>query len=203
MEEREKPRIFGRIISWVFIIALIAILSVLFLRMCQQDYRAMEDITINDTFKSAYSESKDVRTHPVRDEFSENGGFYAYSLYYIEEAGYVQFCIRYNLNQLDSLKEKYPGFEDVCFVLRDSNDKEYTPTVLGEETKYNYVYIKLEYKFSEGEYSFKEDDLIARMKIEGVDHDFDSEGLNDLIIHKKGEESVAYEFSKKELKELE
>ncbi len=203
MEEREKPRIFGRIISWVFIIALIAILSVLFLRMCQQDYRAMEDITINDTFKAAYSKSKDVRTHPVRDEFSENGGFYAYSLYYIEEAGYVQFCIRYNLNQLDSLKEKYPGFEDVYFVLRDSNDKEYTPTVLGEETKYNYVYIKLEYKFSEREYNFKKDDLIARMKIEGVDHDFDSEGLNDLIIHKKGEESVAYEFSKKELKELE
>lgn len=202
MQDEERPRILGKIISWVFIIALIVILSVLFLRMCQQNYKAMEDITINDAFKEAYSISSDVRTHAINDEFSGNGSFYGYSLYYIEEAGYVQFCVRYNLNQLDTLKEEYPTFKGVYFVLRDSEGNEYEPTVLGEETKNKYVYLKLEYRFKDGEYSFKDSDLVARMKIKGVDYDFDSKGYNDLIIHKKDDSSIAYEFSKKELEKL-
>lgn len=202
MQEEKEKKLIPSFLKYALIIALVAILAALFLAVYQSNYEAMKDITINNELKDAYSVSTDIRTHAVEDEFSGNGGFYGYSLYYIEEAGYVQFCVKYNTNQISKLKDQYPALSGIDFILRDSEGNEYKPTVIGREAKFHYVYLKLEYRFDEGEYDFNKQDLIARMIIKGVDYDFDSEGFNDLIIHKKGEASIPYELSKKEMEAI-
>jgi hypothetical protein len=202
VDENGKKKAIPGIIKYTFIIALVAILIALFLAVYQSNYEAMKKIGITNEFKEAYSVSANIRTHAVDDEFSGNGGFYGYAFYYIEDAGYVQFCVKYNTNQIAKLKDKYPALDGIEFVIRDSKGNEYKPAVIGREAKFHYVYLKLEYRFENGEFDFAKDELIARMIIKGVDHDFDSEGFNDLVIHRAGEASIQYELTKKEQKQL-
>ena len=86
---------FVKIIKFIFVLALIAVLAALFIRIYQSDYKALEDINISDSFISAYEKDSDVRTHAVNDGFSENGSVYAYSLVYMKDACKPEYIRRF------------------------------------------------------------------------------------------------------------
>ena len=192
---------FVKVIKSVFAIALIAFLAALFLRVCQSDYKGLEDVNITNDFILAYKQDSDVRTHAVNDTFSENGGVYAYSLVYMKEAGYLQLTVRYNTRHTDAVKERYPEFteDQIRYTLTDSNGKTYTPKVVDSERRYNYQYYKLEFTDIE---SFDRN-LTVNM-IFDVDDSVDDK-LNEqstLVVHRAKDTSVAYKFSRSEAKLL-
>ena len=138
---------FVKIIKFIFVLALIAVLAALFIRIYQSDYKALEDINISDSFISAYEKDSDVRTHAVNDGFSENGSVYAYSLVYMKDGGYIQFTVRYNTRHIDEVRETYPEFknENIKYVLIDGEGNTYEANVLEAVDKFNYCYFKLEF----------------------------------------------------------
>ena len=188
---------FVKVIKYIFVIALIAFLAALFLRVCQSDYKGLEDVNITDNFISAFKQDSDVRTHAVNDTFSENGGVFAYSLVYMKDAGYLQLTVRYNTRHTDAVKESYPDFteDQIRYTLTDSNGKTYTPKVIDSERRFNYQYFKLEFTDIE---SFDRD-----LKINMI---FDvDEKLNEkstLVVHRAKDTSIAYRFSRSEAKLL-
>ena len=123
---------FVKIIKFIFVLALIAVLAALFIRIYQSDYKALEDVNISDSFISAYEKDSDVRTHAVNDGFSENGSVYAYSLVYMKDGGYIQFTVRYNKRHIDEVKLSYPEFDEnnIRYELVSEDGRIYTPTIL-------------------------------------------------------------------------
>ena len=150
VQDEEKGtalRKLGVIIKIVFTIALCVFIAALVFRMCQASHRALEDTHISQGFKDAYKISTDISTHAINDEFSENGAVYAYSLVYIEKAGYLQFTVRYNTRHIEEVQETYTDFkeENIKYQLVDAKGKIYTPKILAHEEEYNYHYFKLEF----------------------------------------------------------
>lgn len=189
---------FAKAIKYIFVVALIAFLAALLLRICQSDYKAFKDVYISDGFKAAYKVDSNVRTHAVNDGFSENGGVFAYSLVYMEDAGYIQFTVRYNIRHMDEVRETYPDFkdEDIYYILQDNDGNTYTPNVLETEEKYNYRFFKLEFTDIE---SF-EKDLKIKMILGGTPDNVSAQNI--LTVHRGDDTSIAYDFSSSELKKL-
>ena len=192
---------FVKVIKYIFVIALIAFLAALFLRVCQSDYKGLEDVNITDNFISAFKQDSDVRTHAVNKMFSENGGVFAYSLVYMKDAGYLQLTVRYNVRHMDVVKERYPEFteDQIRYTLTDSNGKTYTPKVVGSERRYNYQYYKLEFTDIE---SFDRN-LTVNMILDvddSVDDRLDEQSA--LLVHEADDTSIAYRFSRSEAKLL-
>ncbi|MBQ8392937.1 MAG: hypothetical protein IJX51_04105 [Clostridia bacterium] len=188
----------SKIIKYIFVIALIAFLAVLFLRICQSDHKALEDIKITDNFIKAYEKDSDIRTHAVNDGFSENGAVFAYSLVYMEDAGYLQLTVRYNVRHMDEVKESYPDFseENIKYVLKDGKGKVYEPKIIDEERKYNYQYYKLEFT----DIDTFDSDLRIYMILGDIEENVSSKNI--LVIHRHDDTSIPYELSSSEKKLL-
>lgn len=191
VQDEEKGtalRKLGVIIKIVFTIALCVFIAALVFRMCQASHRALEGTHISQGFKDAYKISTDISTHAINDEFSENGAVYAYSLVYIEKAGYLQFTVRYNQRHIDEVKVTYPELkeENIRYELTDANGKIYTPTVLSEETKYNYHYFKLEFTGVD----FSTDSLSVKMILDGIDINVGEKST--LAVHRKDDTCIPY-----------
>lgn len=189
---------FAKVIKHIFIIALVAFLAALLLRICQSDYKALEDINITDNFIVAYENDSNVRTHAVNDGFSENGAVFGYSLVYMEESGYLQLTVRYNVRHIDEVKKEYPDFKEeyIRYTLTDANGKTYVPNIIGEERKFNYQYYKLEFTDID---SF-DVNLKINMILDNIDDNVSKKNV--LTIHKGDDTSIAYEFSRSEKKLL-
>ena len=112
MEESTRMDTAGKIIKIVLTVSLFIVIAALIFRMCQASHKALEDTVITPAFKEAYKVDKDVRTHAVNDEFSENGAVWAYSLVYSESGGYLQITVRYNIRHIDEVRATYPEFKD-------------------------------------------------------------------------------------------
>jgi hypothetical protein len=185
---------FVKIIKYIFILALVAVVAALFIRIYQSDYKALEDINISDTFISAYEKDSDVRTHAVNDGFSENGSVFAYSLVYMKDAGYMQFTVRYNTRHIDEVRNTYPDFknEDIKYVLIDGEGNTYEANVLEAVDKFNYCYFKLEFaNIPDFSTDFK-----VKMVLEGLPDDLSKKSV--LMIHRADDTSIQYSFSKSE-----
>lgn len=191
---------FAKIIKYIFIIALVAFLAAFFLRVCQSDYKGLEDISITDDFVSAYKEDNNVRTHAVNDNggFSKNGAIFAYSFVYMEDTGYFQFTIRYNTRHMDEVKETYTDFseEQIYFVITDSKGNTYEPKTIDSERKYNYQFYKLEVASIE---DFNVD-FTVKMILGDLPENVSEKNV--LILHKSDDTSIPFEFSKKESEKL-
>ena len=189
---------FAKVIKYMFIIALLAFLAALFLRICQSDHKALENIDITNNFKIAYGIDSNVRTHAVNDSFSENGAVFGYSLVYMEDAGYLQLTVRYNTRHIDEVKKQYPDFKEeyIRYTLTDAEGNTYTPNIIGEERKYNYQYYKLEFTDIE---SF-DVDLKINMILDNIDENVSKKNV--LVIHRGDDTSIPYEFSSSEKKLL-
>jgi len=189
---------FAKVVKYIFIIALVAFLAALLLRICQSDYKALEDIKITDNFVSAYKVDSDIRTHAVNDGFSENGAVFGYSLVYMEDGGYLQLTVRYNVRHIDEVKNEYPDFKEeyIRYTLTDENGKTYVPNVIDEERKYNYQYYKLEFTDID---SFDKD-LKINMILDNIDGNVSKKNV--LVIHRGDDTSIAYEISRSEEKLL-
>ena len=192
-EKRERrAKKASRIIGIIFTLALAVFFCALLFRICQSDYKGLEGVYITDSFKEAYSNSNDVRTHSVNDTFSENGAVYAYSLVYIPESGYIQFTIRYNTRHIEEVISAYPefNFDKIHYTLTNENGTVYEPNVICEESRYNYRYFKLE--FTGVDFSSKE--ISVNMILEGLDFDGGS-----LTVHRSDDTYIKYELSKDEI----
>lgn len=198
MEENTTAKKVGKIIKLALTIALFVFIGALIFRMCQASHQALKDTVITDSFKAAYQVDKDIRKHAITEEFSENGAVYAYSLVYMEKAGYLQFTVRYNTRHMDEVKASYPDFDvnNVRYVLIDGSGKEYTPNILATEDKYNYRYFKLEFT----DVSFSTENLSVEMRLDGIDINMGTKST--LEVHKKDSTSIPYDLSSKEKKEL-
>ena len=198
VEEGATLRKLGVIIKLVFTVALFVFIGALIFRMCQASHRGLEDTQISQGFKNAYGISQEISTHAVNDEFSENGAVYAYSLVYIEKAGYLQLTVRYNQRHIDEVKASYPSLkeENIRYELKDANGNVYTPTVLGEETKYNYRYFKLEFTGVD----FSTDSLSIKMILDGIDINVGEKST--LVIHRKDDTCIPYSPSSDEQEAL-
>ena len=198
MEENTTAKKIGKIIKLTLTVVLFVFIGALIFRMCQASHQALKDTVITEEFKGAYGYDNDVRKHAITEEFSENGAVYAYSLVYMEKAGYLQFTVRYNTRHMDEVKASYPEFDmnNVRYVLVDGNGKEYTPNVLAVEDKYNYRYFKLEF----ADVSFSTENLSVEMRLEGIDINMGTKST--LEIHKKDSTSIPYDLTSKEKKEL-
>ena len=185
---------FVKIIKFIFVLALIAVLAALFIRIYQSDYKALEDINISDSFISAYEKDSDVRTHAVNDGFSENGSVYAYSLVYMKDGGYIQFTVRYNTRHIDEVRETYPELknEDIKYVLIDGEGNTYEANVLESADKFNYCYFKLEFT---GIPDFATD-LKVKMVLTGLPDELNKKSV--LTVHRADDTSIQYSFSKSE-----
>lgn len=188
VEEGTTLRKLGTIIKIVFTVALFVFIGALVFRMCQASHRGLEDTHISQGFKNAYGISQEISTHAVNDEFSENGAVYAYSLVYIEKAGYLQFTVRYNQRHIDEVKATFPDLkeENIRYELTDASGKVYTPTILGEETKYNYHYFKLEFEGVD----FSTDNLSIKMILDGIDINMGEKST--LVVHRKDDTCIPY-----------
>ena len=185
---------FVKIIKYIFILALVAVVAALFIRIYQSDYKALEDINISDTFILAYEKDSDVRTHAVNDGFSENGSVFAYSLVYMKDAGYMQFTVRYNTRHIDEVRNTYPDFknEDIKYVLIDGEGNTYEANVLETVDKINYCYFKLEFaNIPDFSTDFK-----VKMVLEGLPEELSKKSV--LVIHRADDTSIQYSFSKSE-----
>lgn len=198
MEEKTTVKKIGVIIKTTLTVALFVFIGALIFRMCQASYQALEDTVITENFKKAYKKDKDIRTHAVVDEFSENGAVYAYSLVYMKEAGYLQFTVRYNTRHIDEVKETYPEFDEknVRYTLVDGLKKEYKPVVLETDEAFNYRYFRLEFTGVD----FSTSDLSVKMHLDGIDINMGSKST--LIIHRKDSTSIPYALSGDEEDEL-
>ena len=185
---------FVKIIKFIFVLALIAVLAALFIRIYQSDYKALEDINISDSFISAYEKDSDVRTHAVNDGFSENGSVYAYSLVYMKDGGYIQFTVRYNTRHIDEVRETYPEFknENIKYVLIDGEGNTYEANVLEAVDKFNYCYFKLEFT----DIPDFATDLKVKMVLEGLPEDLNKKSV--LTVHRADDTSIQYSFSSSE-----
>ena len=185
---------FVKIIKFIFVLALIAVLAALFIRIYQSDYKALEDINISDSFISAYEKDSDVRTHAVNDGFSENGSVYAYSLVYMKDGGYIQFTVRYNTRHIDEVRETYPELknEDIKYVLIDGEGNTYEANVLESADKFNYCYFKLEFT---GIPDFATD-LKVKMVLTGLPDELNKKSV--LTVHRADDTSIQYSFSNSE-----
>ena len=189
---------FVKIIKFIFVLALIAVLAALFIRIYQSDYKALEDINISDSFISAYEKDSDVRTHAVNDGFSENGSVYAYSLVYMKDGGYMQFTVRYNTRHIDEVRQTYPEFknENIKYVLIDGEGNTYEANVLEAVDKFNYCYFKLEFT----DIPDFATDLKVKMVLEGLPEDLNKKSV--LTVHRADDTSIQYSFSSSEKKLL-
>ena len=189
---------FVKIIKFIFVLALVAVLAALFIRIYQSDYKALEDINISDSFISAYEKDSDVRTHAVNDGFSENGSVYAYSLVYMKDGGYIQFTVRYNTRHIDEVRETYPEFknENIKYVLIDGEGNTYEANVLEAVDKFNYCYFKLEFT----DIPDFATDLKVKMVLEGLPEDLNKKSV--LTVHRADDTSIQYTFSSSEKKLL-
>ena len=185
---------FVKIIKFIFVLALIAVLAALFIRIYQSDYKALEDVNISDSFISAYEKDSDVRTHAVNDGFSENGSVYAYSLVYMKDGGYIQFTVRYNTRHIDEVRETYPEFknENIKYVLIDGEGNTYEANVLESADKFNYCYFKLEFT---GIPDFATD-LKVKMVLTGLPDELNKKSV--LTVHRADDTSIQYSFSSSE-----
>jgi hypothetical protein len=194
MEEKTTLSKVGTVIKIIFTIALFVFIGALIFRMCQASYQGLEETSISPSFKAAYKESADVRTHAVNDEFSANGAVYAYSLVYIEKAGYLQFTVRYNTRHIEEVQETYTDFkeENIKYQLVDAKGKTYTPKILAHEEEYNYHYFKLEFT----DVDFSTEKLSIKMILDGIDIKVGENST--LAIHKKDDTSIPYTFTDEE-----
>lgn len=191
-EKRERrTKKVSRVIGIIFTAALVVFICALLFRICQSDYKGLEDTYITDSFKAAYQNSTDVRTHAVNDTFSENGAVYAYSLVYIPESGYMQFTVRYNTRHIDEVIAAHPefSFDKIRYTLTSKDGTTYEPVVVADESKYNYRYFKLEFTGVD----FSSEELSVNMILDGLDFDGGS-----LVIHRSSETYIEYKFSKSE-----
>ena len=184
-----------KIIKLVFVIALVAFLAALFLRICQSDHKALEDIKITDKFIEAYKEDSNIRTHAVNDGFSENGAVFAYSLVYMKDAGYIQVTVRYNTRHIDEVILSYPEFkeESIRYELVDKNGKTYAPNIIGEEAKYNYHYFKLEFT----NVDFSTENLSVKMILDGIDINVGDKST--LVVHRSDDTSIPFILSDEQM----
>ena len=189
---------FVKIIKFIFVLALAAVIAALFIRIYQSDYKALEDINISDSFISAYEKDSDVRTHAVNDGFSENGSVYAYSLVYMKDGGYIQFTVRYNTRHIDEVRQTYPDFknENIKYVLIDGEGNTYEANVLEAVDKFNYCYFKLEFT----DIPDFATDLKVKMVLEGLPEDLNKKSV--LTVHRADDTSIQYTFSSSEKKLL-
>ena len=185
-------------IKLVFVIALVAFLAALLLRICQSDHKALEDIKITDKFIEAYKEDSNIRTHAVNDGFSENGAVFAYSLVYMKDAGYIQVTVRYNTRHIDEVIKAHPEFKEeyIRYTVTDGNGNVYTPNIIERDAKYNYKYFKLEITDIE---DFNTT-FTVNMHLDNIDEEISKKNV--LIIHRADDTSIAYELSKSEEKLL-
>lgn len=199
MEEKTTAKKVGKIIKTSLTIALFVFIGALVLRMCQASYQGLDETIISDEFKEAYVKDNDIRTHAVTDEFSENGAVYAYSLVYMEKAGYLQFTVRYNTRHIDEVKETYPQFNEknIRYTLVDGKGKEYTPNVLATDDAYNYCYFRLEFT----DVNFSTESLSVKMHLDGIDIDMGEKST--LVMHRKDSTSIKYSLSGDEKDALE
>lgn len=198
MEEKSTARKIGAIIKTALTVALFVFIGALIFRMCQASYQALEDTVITDNFKAAYAKDKDIRTHAVVDEFSENGAVYAYSLVYFEKAGYLQFTVRYNTRHIDEVRQTYPDFDEknIRYTLVDGKEREYTPVVLETDDAFNYRYFRLEFSGVD----FSTDSLSIKMHLDGINIDMGTKST--LVVHRKSSTSIPYQLSSGEKEEL-
>ena len=191
MEENKKSKKVGYIVKTALTVALFVFIGALIFRMCQASTKSLEDTVISPAFKEAFAVDKDIRTHAVNDEFSENGAVYAYSLVYMEKAGYLQFTARYNERHIEEVKESYPEFDEanIYYELVDANGKVYKPTVLGTDDTFNYRYFRMEYT----NVDFSTATLSLKMILGGIDINVGEKST--LVIHRGDDTSIPYVLS--------
>lgn len=192
MEENKTAKRIGIVIKITLSVALFVFIGALIFRMCQASYKALEELERSSAFEASYERCDDVRTHAVNDEFSENGAVYAYSLVYIEKEGYIQFSVRYNKRHIDEVKLSYPEFDEnsIRYELVSEDGRIYTPTILKTEDKFNYRYFKME--FTDVDFSTKS--LSVKMILDGIDINVGNKST--LVIHRKDDTYIPYEFNK-------
>ncbi len=181
----------GKILKIVLIVAIVSVLALLTVNVVKQEHKELEELSKTDAFNHAYAISNDVRTHVPGDNdgFSENGGVYSYSLYYIESAGYLQITVRYNEKHMDDIKANYPDFDadKIYYTLTDDKGNTYTPNVVDDSSKYHYEYYKLEFTGVD----FTDTSLKLNMVIDVLSEVIGDK--NSVVIHKAGQKFVPYE----------
>lgn len=189
----------GKILKIVLIVAIIAVIALLAVNMARSSHKELEDVIASPSFKEAYAVSTDLRTHPLVDDgFSPNGGVYAYSLVYIEQAGYIQLTVRYNNRHMDDVAKNYPDFDKslIRYTLTDANGVVYTPAVLESASKYHYEYFKLEFTGVD----FSTTSLTLNMIIDALSEVIGEK--NSLVIHTQGEQYLPYALNSDESAQL-
>ena len=228
MEEKSsKLSIAAKIITVAFALALVSFVVFFSIHLYRSTiYDMFDEVYITESFKEAYSQNSDVRTHDVGTEgLSENGVIKITELVYIENLdengastghAYMQFGVRINMLHIEEVKEVCPNvtYDDISFVLVSSNNNETKRIELnlidqGEKHQYKF------YKFEQNDVFIDCDSLNIEMEIDGISVAYD-ENNNKVLketegevhiadsteIHNKDRASIEYKLSRKEKKQL-
>ena len=148
-KHERNVKIVSRVFSAIFGVSLLAFVIFLCIRIYQSDYKALNGLFITPGFGENYSVSEEIFTHDTESAFmtSNEGSVFPYSLFYIPKAGYLQISVRYNKNQIESVKRQCPNFTEdkISFSLTDSKGNVFVPKIIATEEKFNYKYFKLEF----------------------------------------------------------
>lgn len=204
MEEKSsKLSIATKIITAAFALALVSFVVFFSIHLYRSTvYDMFDGIIPSDSFKAAYSQNSDLRTHDVGTEgLSANGVIKVTNLVYIEEINedgtkngeaYMQFGVRINKLHIDEVVEVCPGvtYDDISFYLVATSQGEtiYNQelSLIDEGEKFQYKF----YKFENNDVIIDCDSLKIEMRIDGITVAKD-ENQNSILVEKEGEVHVA------------
>ena len=106
----------GKTLSIAVKVLAVALIAFLVIRMfTSKPPASMKKLIWNENLLSVYTSTDgqtEILTVVSSDSFSTDRMFSVYSIYYIPEAGQLQFTVRYNNRALNYLEEDFPGAKE-------------------------------------------------------------------------------------------
>ena len=142
----------GKTLSIAVKVLAVALIAFLVIRMfTSKPPASMKKLIWNENLLSVYTSTDgqtEILTVVSSESFSTDRMFSVYSIYYIPEAGQLQFTVRYNNRALNYLEEDFPGAKETegeiyGFRLRDNFGNEITGYSYTEKERFGYTFRRL------------------------------------------------------------
>lgn len=122
--EEHHPSKGGMVVRIIFYILILLVNCAIIFRVCMaENPKAVEKLSINETLRAAYAESRDdfeVYTQTVYDMYTEDGLYYSTGLLFCPTADQLQVSVRYNIRTVDGAMVSSPENRAMTEFMREN-----------------------------------------------------------------------------------